>query len=159
MANGKHTIEIPQSSQEIWNFISDINKWAPLVPGYIDHEILNDRQSTWFIKGDLGFMKKKVNLKIDITEWIEPTKVTFDLTGLSDDLTGNGYFEAEVIDDNHTRITGYLDIEAKGAVGPMVTMTNTVLKKFVPQTAKDLTNAVANKIVNVAEQKDIIIGS
>ncbi|WP_412850212.1 hypothetical protein [Brevibacillus invocatus] len=51
----------------IWEFVSVMDKWAPLVPGYISHEIINDRQSTWTFMGDIGIMKKKVSLKIDIT--------------------------------------------------------------------------------------------
>ncbi|RED57057.1 CoxG family protein [Cohnella phaseoli] len=150
MPNGIHTIELPVAIDKIWNFVSDMNKWAPLVPGYIEHEILSDRQSTWAFKGDLGFMKKTVKLKIDIKEWIEPTKVTFDLTGLSDNFGGNGYFEAETVDDNTTKMTGCLDITAKGAMGPMV---NTILKTFVPKTAQELSEAIANRIEEIENVK------
>ncbi|MEW9701815.1 CoxG family protein [Paenibacillus sp. SI8] len=150
MPNGTHTLELPVSIQNIWGFVSDMDKWAPLVPGYIEHEILNDRQSTWSFKGDLGFMKKTVKLKIDITDWIEPTKVTFDLKGISDNFTGGGYFEAEAIDDTHTRMTGHLDITAKGAMGPMI---NTILKSFVPKTAEELTQAISSKIIEIETVK------
>ncbi len=150
MPNGIHTIELPVAIDKIWNFVSDMNKWAPLVPGYIEHEILSDRQSTWAFKGDLGFMKKTVKLKIDIKEWIEPTKVTFDLTGLSDNFGGNGYFEAETVNDNTTKMTGCLDITAKGAMGPMV---NTILKTFVPKTAQELSEAIANRIEEIENVK------
>jgi carbon monoxide dehydrogenase subunit G len=150
MPNGSHTIELPVAIDKIWNFVSDMNKWAPLVPGYIEHEILNDRQSTWSFKGDLGFMKKTVKLKIDITNWTEPSKVTFDLKGVSDNFVGNGYFEAESLGDSATKMTGYLDITAKGAMGPMI---NTILKSFVPKTAQELSEAIAGKIVEIENVK------
>jgi len=150
MPNGIHTIELPVPIDRIWDFVSDMNKWAPLVPGYIEHEILSERQSTWAFKGDLGFMKKTVKLKIDIKEWIEPTKVTFDLSGLSDNFGGNGYFEAEAVNANTTKMTGYLDITAKGAMGPMV---NSILKSFVPKTAQELTEAIAGKIEEIENVK------
>jgi len=150
MPNGTHTIELPVAIDRIWDFVSDMNKWAPLVPGYIEHEILNDRQSTWAFKGDLGFMKKTVKLKIDITNWIEPTKVTFDLTGTSDNFAGNGYFEAEALGNGATKMTGYLDITAKGAMGPMV---NTILKTFVPKTAQELSEAIAGRIAEIENVK------
>lgn len=146
MPDGTHTIELPLSIERIWEYVSDMNKWAPLVPGYIEHEILNDRQSTWSFKGDLGFMKKTVKLKIDITEWTEPTTVTFDLTGISDNFSGSGYFNAEALDDNRSKMTGHLDISAKGAMGPMV---NQFLKSFVPKTTIDLSEAIANKVKEV----------
>ncbi len=146
MPAGTHSVELPVPIEKIWEYVSDMNKWAPLVPGYIEHEIINDRQSTWSFKGDLGFMKKTVKLKIDITEWTEPTTVTFGLTGVSDNFSGNGYFNAEALDDHTTKMTGHLDITAKGAMGPMI---NTILKNFVPKTTEELSEAIANKVKEV----------
>lgn len=146
MPAGTHTVELDVGIEEIWEFVSDMDKWAPLVPGYIEHEIINENQSTWTFKGDIGIMQKTVKLQIDITEWREPTAVTFDLTGLNENFAGDGYFEAEKIDENKTKMTGNLDITAKGMMGPMI---NTILKNFVPKTAEDLTDAVANKIKEV----------
>lgn len=146
MPAGTHTVELDVGIEQIWEFVSDMDKWAPLVPGYIEHEIINENQSTWTFKGDIGIMQKTVKLQIDITEWREPTLVTFDLTGLNENFGGNGYFEAEAIDDNKTKMTGNLDITAKGMMGPMI---NTILKNFVPKTAEELTEAVANKINEV----------
>ena len=143
MPQGIHTMDLNVPIQDVWNFVSDMNKWAPLVPGYMNHEIINENESTWTFKGDIGIMKKKVSLKIDITAWIEPSKVTFNLTGLNENFAGDGYFEAEVIDAEHTRMTGMLDITAKGAMGPMI---NAILKSFVPKTAEDLATAIGNKI-------------
>lgn len=143
MPSGVHTIGLAVPIHTIWSFVSDMNKWAPLVPGYIEHEIINERQSTWVFKGDLGFVKKTVKLRIDIKEWIEPSKVTFDLTGLSENFAGYGYFEAAEVDANNTNMTGCLDITAKGAMGPMI---NTILKGFVPKTAQELSEAIATRI-------------
>ncbi len=151
MPAGTHSLEIDVPIQNIWEFIEDMNKWAPLVPGYIEHEILNERQSTWKFKGDIGIMQKTVSLKIDITEWIAPTKVTFDLKGISENFTGNGYFEAEAISETKTKMTGNLDITAGGLMGPMI---NAVLKNFVPKTAEELSEAIANKIVEVNTVKN-----
>ena len=146
MPNGLHEMELEVPIEKIWAFVSDMDKWAPLVPGYIEHEVLSESQSTWKFKGDIGIMQKTVSLGIDITEWREPTKVTFDLKGLNENFDGNGYFEAEAISENKTKMTGYLDITAKGMMGPMI---NAILKNFVPKTAHELTDAIGNKIVEV----------
>lgn len=146
MPNGTHSVDVPLNIETIWAFVSDMNNWAPLVPGYIEHEILSESQSTWKFKGDLGFMKKTVKLQIDIQEWNEPIQVLFDLKGLSENFGGGGYFEAEVIDASTTKMTGYLDITAGGVMGPMV---NTILKSFVPQTAQDLTDAIVAKLLEI----------
>ena len=146
MPQGTHSVELPLDIQIIWNFVHDMNNWAPLVPGYIDHEVLNDYQSTWAFKGDLGFMKKTVKLQIDIKEWNEPSEVIFDLKGLSDNFNGGGFFRAEAIDEKLTKMTGHLDITAGGMMGPMV---NQILTKFVPQTAQELTDAIAQKLLEI----------
>lgn len=146
MPQGSHTVEVPLNIETIWAFVHDMNNWAPLVPGYIDHEVITERQSTWSFKGDLGFMKKKVKLQIDIKEWNEPSEVLFDLKGLSDNFIGGGYFKAESIDENTTSMTGYLDITAAGMMGPMI---NQILTKFVPQTAQELTDAIVAKLLEI----------
>lgn len=146
MPQGTHTVEVPLNIQTIWEFVHDMNNWAPLVPGYIEHEILSERQSTWAFKGDLGFMKKTVKLQIDIKEWNEPSEVIFDLKGLSDNFNGGGYFRAEVINENTTKMSGHLDITAGGMMGPMI---NQILTKFVPQTAQELTDAIVEKLLEI----------
>lgn len=146
MPDGTHQTELHIPIENVWSFVSDMNKWAPLVPGYRDHEILNDRQSTWKFIGNLGFMQKLVHLKIDIKEWQEPTKVTFDLTGLNENFKGNGYFEAKAVNGMKTKIIGHLNITAKGMKGPVI---NPILKSFVPKTTKDLTVAITRKIATL----------
>jgi carbon monoxide dehydrogenase subunit G len=134
-------VSIPIES--VWSFISDMDMWAPLVPGYITHKIVSDRQSIWEFKGDIGIIQKIIRLKIDITEWQEPTEITFDLTGLNENVKGNGYFKAEKIIGCETQITGYLHITARGIMGRLI---NPVLKSYLPKTTKQLTNAVAIKM-------------
>ncbi|MCM3745079.1 SRPBCC family protein [Sporosarcina luteola] len=146
MPSGTHATELDIPIEKVWNFVSDMNRWAPLVPGYIQHELLNDKQSTWTFKGDIGIMQKTVKLRIDITEWKEPSLVTFNLTGLNENFVGNGYFKAAAISDSKTEMTGNLDITAKGVTGPMV---NAILKSFVPKTATDLTKAIAEEITSI----------
>jgi carbon monoxide dehydrogenase subunit G len=146
MPNGTHTVELDLPIERVWNFVSEMNNWAPLVPGYIEHEILSDKQSTWVFKGDIGIMQKTVKLRIDITEWVEPSLVTFDLTGINENFAGNGYFKAEEMTDSKTKMSGHLDITAKGVMGPMI---NAILKSFVPKTAEELTNAIANEITSI----------
>ena len=146
MPRGIHQLEVDIPIERVWSFVSDIDKWAPLVPGYMEHKVLNENQSTWKFKGDLGFVQKTVNLKIDITKWQKPTKITFHLTGLDENFTGKGFFEAQSLGKQMTKVTGSLDITAKGMMGPMI---NSVLKSFVPKTTKEFTESVAEKMVEI----------
>ncbi|WP_372464767.1 CoxG family protein, partial [Peribacillus frigoritolerans] len=71
MSEGVHSIILPVSKKTVWGFVSSIDRWAPLVPGYINHEMLNERTLIWEFKSDLGLMKKKIKLEVNILEWIE----------------------------------------------------------------------------------------
>jgi len=146
MPAGTHSINVPLNIDQIWDFVQDMNNWAPLVPGYIEHKIISKSESTWAFKGDLGFLQKTVKMKIDIKEWNEPSEVIFDLTGVSDNFKGSGYFKATTISENETTMTGNLDITAGGMMGAMV---NQFLVKFVPQTAEDLTEAIVAKLKEI----------
>jgi carbon monoxide dehydrogenase subunit G len=144
MPSGLHQLELDIPIHRIWNFVKDMDKWAPLIPGYIEHQKINDRQSTWKFRGDVGVVHKNVSLRVDITKWQEPTNVTFKLKGISENFVGGGYFEAEALSSSRTKMTGYLDITAKGMMGPVI---NKVLKSLAPKTTRLLCTAIADKIV------------
>lgn len=146
MPSGTHTIELDLPIEKIWSFVSNMDNWAPLVPGYMEHQILSENESTWKFKGDLGFMQKVISLKITITEWQEPSKVSFKLKGINENFSGDGFFEAEALSDSRTKMTGSLDISAGGMMGAMV---NPVLKTFVPKVTKELTEATADRILEL----------
>jgi carbon monoxide dehydrogenase subunit G len=142
MPSGIHEEMIDLPIENIWSFVKDMDHWAPLIPGYISHKKFNERQSTWEFYQDIGIIKKKISLMVTINEWLEHSKVTFTLKGLNEKFTGNGYFQAEVLGENKTKITGYLEIQAEGAMGKLV---NKALKKSMPKTAKEITAAIAEK--------------
>ncbi|KRF51664.1 carbon monoxide dehydrogenase [Bacillus sp. Soil745] len=139
MSEGVHSIILPVSKKTVWGFVSSIDRWAPLVPGYINHEMLNERTLIWEFKSDLGLMKKKIKLEVNILEWIEPDKVTFKLKGLNEKFDGHGYFLA-----GQTKMTGCLAITAKGAKAPIV---NALLKTYVPQMTIEFSEAVAQSLL------------
>ncbi len=42
LSEGVHSIILPVSIKTVWGFVSSIDRWALLVPGYINHEMLNE---------------------------------------------------------------------------------------------------------------------
>lgn len=146
MPSELYRAEVNLPIHSIWRFISVMDNWAPLVPGYIEHEIISDKESTWKFKSDLGIIKKKIHLKVDITSWIEPTKVTFNLTGINEKMTGQGYFEAKRINENNTLMTGYLEIIPEGKMAKMI---NSKLKKNLVEMTEELTEAIISKVEEV----------
>lgn len=147
MPQGIHDVDLDLPIQTVWAFVSVMENWIPLVPGYLSHEIVNDRKSTWTFTSDIGILKKKINLQVDIVEWHEPSLVKFNLTGINENFAGEGFFKAQALGDMCTRMTGALDITAKGVKAPVI---NPVLKNHVPEMTAELAEAVATRMRELA---------
>lgn len=144
MPSGMHQVVLEYPIEVIWDFVKEMDNWAPLVPGYLYHEKINNRLSTWEFAGDVAIFRKKVNLLIDIKEWDPPTKVSFDLTG--EKYQGEGYFEATAINRKKTKLTGFLEVNA---IGSMDGMKNSFLKKVIPKSAEEMALAISTKIEGI----------
>lgn len=142
MPNGTQKVHISKPKEDVWTFLQNINNWTPLIPGYIEHEILSDNQFTWKFRADLGMIQKNIVLQVDLIERTETSKIAFNLEGLNESLDGNGYFELDDAAGQTTDLTGYLDIKGKGMMGSMI---NSMMKNYVPQTVEELTKAIGGK--------------
>jgi len=67
MPQGIHEVELKLPIQRVWEFVHVMENWITLVPGYLSPEIINDRQSSWTFESDIGILKKKISLQVDIT--------------------------------------------------------------------------------------------
>ena len=74
----------------VWEFVKDMNNWARFLTGYQKHEILDETDSVWTLKGDVGILSRVVKLQAHITEWIDQERVAFTLTGLNEKVDGGG---------------------------------------------------------------------
>jgi carbon monoxide dehydrogenase subunit G len=82
------TMSLPPEA--IWDFVKDMNNWAPFLTGYQKHEILSDTDSIWWLKGDVGILSRTVQLKAHVVEWNGPAKVAFTLVGMNEEVEGGG---------------------------------------------------------------------
>lgn len=140
MACSQHELVIQAPIEEVWALFSDMNRWAPLITGYKNHRIVNEQQSTWTFKGEVGKVKKTIHIKLFIKEWKKPHQIAFEFS--NDKLKGNGHFKA-TNKQNETIILTYLQIAGKGMLGPII---NPILKSLLPKTLKDLTEAIAKEV-------------
>jgi len=84
--------------EAVWDFVKDMNNWAPYLTGYQKHEVLSETDSIWTLKGDVGVLARIVKLKAHVTEWNGPSRVSFTLTGLNEQVDGDGTLEMETSD-------------------------------------------------------------
>jgi hypothetical protein len=87
-----HTRAVGLPLSRIWPFVSDMDNWAPMMKGYVTHEKVSERDSTWTLKGDLGPFSKTVQLGVTILEWKEHEVVAFELKGIDEAVVGSGRF-------------------------------------------------------------------
>lgn len=146
MPSGMYQVEVDLPIQTVWEFVKDMDNWAPLIPGYIQHRRYTNRQSSWEFNSIIGFIKKRISLMVTIKEWVEPTKVSFNLKGINEKFTGEGFFLAEAIAPNKTRITGLLEITASGPMGPLV---NQALKSYLPKITEEFVTAIAARLTEM----------
>jgi hypothetical protein len=97
MPSVEHDLLIPAPFSRVWPFVRDMDNWAPLVTGYQRHQKLNNRESVWFLKGELGGLTRVAEFKAVVEEWDENGRVSFKLVGINEPITGNGAFVAEPV--------------------------------------------------------------
>lgn len=90
MPEVQYTTRMRLPVTEVWDFVKDMNNWAPFLTGYQKHEPLSDTDSVWTLKGDVGMLARTVRLKAHVTEWNGPERVTFTLSGLNEPVEGGG---------------------------------------------------------------------
>jgi hypothetical protein len=90
------TMALPRAV--VWDFVKDMNHWAPMLTGYQGHEIIDDTDSIWTLKGDVGILSRVVRLRAHITEWVEEERVAFTLTGLNEKVEGGGVLQMSDVD-------------------------------------------------------------
>ena len=121
MPTVSYTTTIDVARGDVWRFVRDMNNWAPLAKGYQSHEIINDRESIWTVKGDLGFISRITKFHVRITEWVEEQRVAFTVEGLNEPIKGQGAIELKDASDKvGTDIRGEATLNFGGPMGPIV---------------------------------------
>lgn len=124
---------------DVWQFVQDMNNWAPFTRGYQAHEVINDRESLWTVKGDLGPISRVTRFHVTITEWIEGEKVAFTVRGLNEPISGQGAIAIADGKAAGTTIHGSATIEMGGTLGPVV---NQLIVPYVEEGADELVTKI-----------------
>jgi carbon monoxide dehydrogenase subunit G len=88
-----YTTTMALKPEQIWEFVKDMNNWAPFLTGYRKHEIIDATDSIWTLRGDVGILSRTVQFRSHVTEWDGPRRVSFTLTGLNEVMDGSGCLE------------------------------------------------------------------
>ncbi|MFJ7935606.1 SRPBCC family protein [Sporosarcina sp. NPDC096371] len=142
MAIASHSVSIPTSVGNVWEYVSKIENWAVMVPAYKEHEQMDEQKSVWTFEGNFKGFKKTVQMELNITEFQEPSVIRFELKGLTDNFTGSGQFTAEET-AGQTTMTGTVEVNAGGLTGAVLTP---VIKMVLPKVTTRLTEKIARQV-------------
>lgn len=127
----------------VWSYMEDFGHWGPLVPGYVSHEIMNEKQSNWVFTTDFGFIKKKLEFEVHILSKNASKRMTFQVDGNNEGFTGHGSIEAKSLKSNRTFISASLDLQATGTLAKMI---KPMLKSNPPKITNEFKEEVTARI-------------
>jgi carbon monoxide dehydrogenase subunit G len=133
------TVEIPL--EVMWDFIKDFDNWAPMLKGYKNHKIISDKESIWEIRGEFGSFSRLTKFHTTITEWVQPSRVAFELKGLNEPVTGYGFVNLSPSNNGKavTTISAEAGFTAGGVMGPLI---NRMVKPWLSTIAEELVEKV-----------------
>ena len=156
---------------EVWDFVAEMDNWAPMLKGYLGHKKHSDTQSTWTLTGDLGPFTKTIEVAVEVTDWVEADRVAFELTGITEQVRGEGALSLGMDAPElsawqrlwawllgRSPVAGPAQGSANlrftfaiNALGPMGPMINPMLGPYADAVAKDLLKKVAAHITGGEE--------
>jgi len=90
MSQIEYAVQVNAPIDQVWSFIEDFDNWAHFVIGYQKKQIIDDKRSVWTLRGDVGMLAREVDIQVDITDWVPGERVAFDITGLTERISGSG---------------------------------------------------------------------
>lgn len=142
MAQASHSVTVPVSVDQVWGFVSKVEKWATLVPAYKEFEQIDENKSIWTFEGNLKGIKKTVQVELNIVEFQEPNNIKFEFKGITENFSGSGQFQAEE-QGSGTKMTGTVEAEAGGLAKVAL---NPIIKMLLPKVTTRLTEKIGRSI-------------
>ncbi|TAK33951.1 MAG: SRPBCC family protein [Chloroflexota bacterium] len=138
-----HVVKAEADLPIVWNFVKDMGNWAALMPGYQRFEQQNESDSLWIVKVDLGPFTRVLELQVHVTEWAEPTRVSFEVECANEPFIGSGAFVAEVIGAATTQLVFDFTTQGTGMAAFMVeALAKPVLNKGVKEFAGRMVESI-----------------
>lgn len=143
MIETEQSVAIAAPIGTVWDFARDIRRWAELMPGMQDCEVIDADNSRWTLKVGVGGMVRTVRVKVRVDEWDGPGRVvfTYDLEG--DPVKGGGTYRATAASPDQTEVV--LAVQVVGS-GPMAPMWEAMGRPLLPTFARGFAEQFRDKI-------------
>jgi len=112
--------------------LNDFEALASAMPGFISYHAIDDLNSEWKLKIDLGILSRLVNFRARITEKRKPEFISFELKGLDENVMGSGALLLQNESINETSVTFKISLVAGGQSAPLVnSLVSTALRSQI----------------------------
>ncbi|MDG2004143.1 MAG: SRPBCC family protein [Novosphingobium sp.] len=138
MIETTQSILVAQGIDNVWAYAKDVERWAEIMPGYQQCEIIDDDNSIWVLKIGVGAMVRTVKVEVAVDRWAGPEDVDFHFALKGDPVTGGGTYRA-VRNGEQTEVALRVEVSGTGPMAPMwEAMGGPVLPKFAAGFASQL---------------------
>jgi len=146
MPDVDYSTVVPVPRQRVWEFVRDVDNWAPLTRGYQSHQQLSDREYLWVVKAEVGPVSRITRLQVTVTEWVEGERVVFTVRGLDEPVQGQGAIELRDAPEG-TTIVSRASIQFGGVLGPL-------LNRIAGPRAREGADELVAKIVQAIQERE-----
>ena len=95
----EYSVQIAAPVEQVWAYVEILPNWAHLMIGFQKLDLVDDRRSIWTLRGNVGILSREVDIQADITLWEPLRRVEFEITGLTERISGEGSFTLARVGD------------------------------------------------------------
>lgn len=123
----------------VWDYAKDVERWAAIMPGYQECQIIDEDNSRWVLKVGVGGLVRTVKVQVHVDRWAGPDEVDFTFKLEGDPVSGGGSYRASANGPQATGVTLAVQVVGGGPMAPMwEAMGGPLLPKFALAFANQL---------------------
>jgi len=135
----EQSVTIAAPIDAVWTYARDVERWAEIMPGYQECQLIDEDNSRWVLKVGVGGLVRTVKVKVKVDEWAGPERVLFSYALEGDPVSGGGSYRALADGAGATSVTLQVQVNGGGPMAPMwEAMGGPLLPKFALAFAEQL---------------------
>lgn len=151
MIETEQSAVVSRGIADVWDYVQDISRWASIMPGYRECEIIDADDSRWTLKVGVGGMVRTVKVHVHVDAWNGPGTVHFTYRLAGDPVQGGGTYTAVETAPGQTTITLNVRVEGSGPMAPMwEAMGRPLLPTFARAFAEQLRDEIEKAVAPAA---------
>ncbi len=119
MIETQQSVIIGTSLEQVWNYACDINRWADLMPGMKECEVIDADNSRWVLKVGVGGLVRTVTVLVHVDLWQGPDHAAFSYQLEGDPVQGSGTYQGLALGPDEAEVRLNVKVEGSGPLAPM----------------------------------------